>query len=78
MTDCRNLFIDTAPFIYYIEKNEDNPQYFERVKRFLSECYSKDTIFHTSVITVEEYMVFPYRNHAQCYIDMFERLISVV
>lgn len=78
MTDCKKVFIDTAPFIYYIEKNEDNPQYFEKVKHFFAECYDKNKDFCTSVITVEEYCVFPYRNHKQCYIDMFEKLIDTL
>lgn len=35
MIDLKKVFIDTAPFIYYIEKDEDNPQYFAKVKNFL-------------------------------------------
>lgn len=78
MTDCKKVFIDTAPFIYFIEKNENNPQYFEKVKNFLIKCYAKNTDFITSVITVEEYMVFPYRTNAQVYIDIFEKLIKTL
>lgn len=75
MTDYRKVFIDTAPFIYYIEKNEDNPQYFDKVKHFLINCYENDVSLVTSVITLEEYMVFPYRNNLNGYIEMFEKLI---
>lgn len=78
MTGYKKVFIDTAPFIYYIEKNEAHPQYFEKVKRFFMECYEKDIFFYTSVITVEEYMVFPYRYDKQRYIDIFEELLYVL
>lgn len=78
MIDCKRLFIDTAPFIYYIEKNEENPQYFEKVKNFLKECYNEDVDFKTSVITLEEYLVFPYRKNEQCYVDMFAKLIKTL
>lgn len=78
MIGYKKVFIDTAPFIYYIEKNEDNPQYFEKMKSFFAESYDRDVAFNTSVITVEEYFVFPYRNNMQCYIDMFEKLIRTL
>lgn len=29
MIDYKKIFIDTAPFIYFIEKNEDNPKYLD-------------------------------------------------
>jgi len=32
MTDYKKAFIDTAPFIYFIEKNENNPQYYDKVR----------------------------------------------
>lgn len=78
MTDCRKVFVDTAPFIYYIEKDENNPLYFEKVKNFFRECYDNGTEFVSSVITVEEYLVFPYRIQSQCYADMFFKLIETV
>jgi hypothetical protein len=34
MTGYNKIFIDTAPFIYFIEKNENNPTYFEKIKTF--------------------------------------------
>lgn len=76
MTDFKKVFIDTAPFIYYIEKNEGNPLYFEKAKRFFMMCYDRSLEMFTSVITVEEYMVFPYRTNMQIYIKKFEKLIQ--
>ena len=78
MTDHKKVFVDTAPFIYFIEKDEDNPQYFDKVKDFFDKAYKNNINFVTSVITVEEYMVFPYRINSQTYIDMFERLINIL
>lgn len=78
MTDYKKVFIDTAPFIYYIEKNENNPLYYEKLKHFFSDGYKRDIAFVSSVVTLEEYLVFPYRIQAQCYITMFHKLIDTL
>ncbi len=78
MTGFEKVFVDTAPFIYFIEGSRDNLQYSDRVKRFFMDCYGAGTDLYTSVITVVEYSVFPYRNHEQGYVDQFERLIRTL
>ena len=78
MIDYKSVFIDTAPFIYYIEKNENKPQYFDRVKSFFKGCYDNDVNFITSVITLEEYLVFPYKNNESSYIETFNSLLEVL
>lgn len=78
MIDYKKVFIDTAPFIYFIEKNEDNPQYYNKIKKFLNDSYNNDVNFVSSVVTIEEYLVFPYRIHSQEYIDLFEKLIETL
>lgn len=78
MIDYKSIFIDTSPFIYYIEKDENNPQYYDKIKYFFSECYNRNTKLVTSVITVEEYYVFPYRIGRMDYIAMFEKLINIL
>ena len=30
MIDFKKAFVDTAPFIYFIERDDNNPQYYER------------------------------------------------
>lgn len=75
MTDFKKVFIDTAPFIYFIEKDGNNPHYYEKVRNFFEYGYNNDKKFVSSVITVEEYFVFPYRNKEYTYIDMFNRLV---
>ena len=57
--DYKKAFIDNAPFIYFIERDDNNPQYYEKVKKFFMEGYDNDKKFVTSVITMEEYFVFP-------------------
>ena len=76
MTDYKKVFVDTAPFIYFIEKDDNNPQYYEKVKKFLKDGYDNDKKFVSSVITIEEYFVFPYRNQEYSLIDMFNRLVE--
>lgn len=76
MTEYKRVFIDTAPFIYLIEKNEGNPQYYNKVKKFFDDSYNNEVDFVSSVITAEEYLVFPYRIQSLEYIDIFENLIK--
>ena len=44
MTDYKKVFVDTAPFIYFIEKNDNNPQYFEKVKNFFMSSYESNKV----------------------------------
>lgn len=78
MTDFKKAFVDTAPFIYFIEKDENNPQYYEKVKNFFKEGYDGNKRFITSVITMEEYFVFPYRKQEYSFIDMFRKLVATM
>lgn len=78
MTDYKKAFVDTAPFIYFIEKNKNNPQYYDKVKSFFMNGYNSNRKFVTSVITMEEYFVFPYRNNNYSLIDMFNRLVATI
>lgn len=73
MTECKKVFIDTAPFIYYLEQN---PNYFEKAKEFFLYCYENGIMMVTSTITLEEYFVYPYRKNLPEYIANFEEFIS--
>ena len=57
MTDYKKAFVDTAPFVYFIEKDENNPQYYEKAKKFFSNGYEADKKFVTSVITMHLDMI---------------------
>ena len=49
MIDFQKAFVDTAPFIYFIEKDSNNPQYYEKVKGFFKYGYDNDKKFVSSV-----------------------------
>lgn len=76
MIDFKKVFVDTAPFIYFIENDNNNLQYHEKLKEFFKYGYNHNKDFLTSVITVEEYCVFPYKNKDYALIDMFHRLVA--
>ena len=76
MTGYKKAFVDTAPFIYFIEKDVNNPHYHDKVKKFFMNGYENNMEFVTSVITMEEYFVFPYRCDNHSYINMFNRLVA--
>lgn len=78
MTGYKKVFVDTAPFIYFIEGSQDNPLYHDKVKNFLNDCYNNNIQFVTSVVTIEEYFAYPYRIDAPKYIDLFEKLIQTL
>lgn len=75
MTECKKIFIDTAPFIYYIEESKDNPRYCNQVQGFFADCYRKDVALITSTITLEEYYVMPYRVGELQRIVLFQKLL---
>lgn len=78
MIGYKKIFLDTAPFIYYIEGNEYNPNYCKKMRSFIKDNYENLAEFVTSVITIEEYLVFPYKNDNQILEDAFSRLISAL
>ncbi len=45
MTDFKKAFVDTAPFIYFIEKDDNNLQYYEKVKCFFKDGYDNGKKF---------------------------------
>jgi len=54
------VFIDTAPLVYYLQKNEN---YFAKVKNIFLELDYMGASFALSDITITEYSVFPYKNN---------------
>lgn len=57
MTDFKRVYMDTSPIIYYLE---NSAVYVEKMKKFFGMCLDYDIQIVTSVITIEEYLVFPY------------------
>ena len=70
--ESKTVFIDTAPFIYYIE---NHPQYAEKTEQYISENFFLDSGFITSVITYMEYCVVPERLGRKDLIQSFDELL---
>ncbi|MFM7852445.1 MAG: type II toxin-antitoxin system VapC family toxin, partial [Flammeovirgaceae bacterium] len=73
MTEFETIFIDTSPFIYLIEKY---PVFGDSVEKFLSEQFSDEAKFYTSVISVSEFQVGPKRTNQLQAIADFNELID--
>lgn len=73
MTEFKRVFVDTAPIIYYLE---NNPQYVDLIKKFFTKCLKENIQIVTSVITIEEYLVFPYSSGKMEFADNFKRFIE--
>ena len=58
MTEYKRVFLDTAPLIYFLDNDE---RYGGAVKAIFEEILSRGGIIESSVITCEEYLVYPYR-----------------
>ena len=53
-----SIYLDTSPLIYFLQNSE---RYFPVMKQFFREAFYRNAIFKTSVITVEEFLVYPYK-----------------
>lgn len=73
MIEFNKVFVDTAPFIYLLEKSD---LYLQTTEEFFNYCLEHDKAILTSVITVEEYSVMPYRDNNTNLVADFQRLIS--
>ncbi len=71
MIESNCIYIDTAPYIYYLEKN---PQYSDKVKEFFINSYNSGKKFVTSTITIEEYAIVPYREKNKNLLDDFDMI----
>ena len=73
MTEFKRVFIDTAPFIYYLENSS---LYMGMVKKFFTKCIEENIQTVTSSITIEEYLVFPYSSGKMELADNFKKFIE--
>ncbi len=72
MKDSKKVFIDTAPFIYYIE---DNKQFCDKVENILCDCLINEISMVTSVITYMEFSVIPERTKKIKIISNFKEIL---
>jgi len=73
MTGFKRVFVDTAPIIYYLE---NHPLYKDPIIGFFTKCIEENIQVVTSVITVEEYLVFPYSSGKMEFADNFKRFLE--
>ncbi len=73
MTEYKKVFVDTAPFIYFLD---DVPNFAEQAKRIFSDCITNNIELITSVITIEEYLIYPYRQKDIVKIDYFSAFLQ--
>ena len=59
MTEYNKVFLDTAPVIYFLDQT---PELGNTTLHIFEEIIRSNKPIITSVITVEEYLVYPYRN----------------
>ncbi len=60
MTEYKKIFLDTAPFIYFLDQT---PGFGDTALRVFESIVKNNKPIITSVITVEEYLVYPYQNN---------------
>ena len=67
------LFLDTAPFIYFMENS--NPDYTTIIREFFKQAYNLPFQTATSTITVTEILVKPYKKGRS---DLIEKYKSAI
>ena len=73
MTDFKRVFLDTAPIIYYLQRDE---MYFEKMKAILIEFQKRKIELVSSDVTIAEYCVFPYKTGNQKLVEDFDNFIQ--
>ncbi len=58
MTEYNKVFVDTAPIIYFLD---DDVNYGQKSKMIFEDILRNKKIIESSVITCEEYLVYPYQ-----------------
>lgn len=71
MIDSKNIFLDTAPIVYYLENNE---LYYSNMKKFWKEY--EDCDYVTSAVTVTEYLTYPYQQNNMKLINSFYAFVD--
>lgn len=73
MNEFKRIFLDTSPLIYFLDENSPfKPQ----MDKIFYKILNSDIKFITSAITVEEFMVMPYRNEDSAAIQGFHKFIN--
>ena len=68
MTGYNKVFLDTTPLIYFLDSDI---RYGEKTKVILEEILSTNKTIISSVVTCQEYLVYPYRTQNHEKINVF-------
>ena len=68
----KNVFLDTAPLIYYMEENRTYSQILNKL--FLANSKG-EFLFQTSVITLLEVLVLPMREHEHKLVEQYQNIL---
>ena len=68
MTENKKIFLDTAPFIYFLD---NNIVYAERMMRIFDQIITNGYSLVSSVLSAEEYLVHPMRTDNQQKAEVF-------
>ncbi|MDE6852401.1 MAG: PIN domain-containing protein [Lachnospiraceae bacterium] len=71
MTELNKIFLDTSPFVYYLENNST---YYLKMKKFWKEFENCDYI--TSAVTITEYLTYPYQQNNLKLINSFYAFVD--
>lgn len=58
MIECNKIFLDTTPIIYFLDEDAN---FGEKVRNIFEEIILSGKKMLSSVITCEEYLVYPYK-----------------
>lgn len=73
MTDFKRIFIDTNPFIYLLDTENE---YTKQMEFIMDKLTEDDCFVFTSPVTVAEYMVHPYKENCLEKIKLFLSFIE--
>ena len=73
MVGFKKIFFDTSPLIYFLDANSI---FKSKMDKIFYEILNNEIQFVTSAVTVEEFLVFPYRNEDDSAIESFWTFIN--
>lgn len=75
MTEYKKIFLDTAPLIYYLQRDY---RYYEIVSELFDNYILNNAEFVSSDITITEYLVYPYKNNDFAAVDELKSFFNVM
>ena len=73
MDGFKKIFFDTSPLIYFLDENS---MFKSKMNEIFYEILNGEIQITTSAITVEEFLVFPYRNNDYSAVESFWTFIN--